>query len=173
MQQIPPIEPDEQIPVWDYTIALGPTGPVDTGGSEAGRQIPEPRELRLRFTYRERQDSWYVDVFEPVEATIAEGVSIDEDRPIMLGLRLTAGLFNSMFYYQIPELPGHQFFFALDVDGSAEDPGYDELGRSHAVMHTDQLGFSATAVEAASELGILADLNLEFGEEEPASIVIL
>lgn len=173
MQQIQPIDPDEQQPVWDYTIRLGQSGQSFDQGSQ---EPPPPIEFRLRLTYRERQDSWYIDVFELV-ADVLPGfdgaVELDEDRPIITGLRLPAGMLSPMINYQIPELGGPQFFFILDVDASNSDPGFEALGRSHALMHADLRSLITNAAELASELGIVDQVNIEFGEEEPDSIVIL
>lgn len=174
MEQIQPIEPDEQIPVWDYTIRLGPFGNL-SGGDEPQLPLPGPLELRLRITYRERQDSWYLDIFEPVADTLGglEGVELDQDRPIMTGFRLTSSIINAMLDYKIPELPNQQFFFALDIDGTGSDPGFEALGRSHALIHADFFSFVVTGVTLAAELGALDQIQIEDLTDQPSSIVIL
>lgn len=60
-----PYQPDEAQPVWDYTIALGD----DT--------------YRAVITYRERQDSYYLDLYTAEDVKLVSGKRLSIYWPIL------------------------------------------------------------------------------------------
>lgn len=94
MLMLPPYDQSEQYPVWDLTFTLGDS------------------EYRFLYTYRERQDRWYLDVFD------AQGSAI------VRGHKLTHGV---VFLGRI---------MCVDQAGDTS-PGYEDLGRRHRVIYME------------------------------------
>jgi hypothetical protein len=152
---IPPYEPEEQSPVWDYVIDIGETS------------------LRLKWTYRSRQDSWYLSIY----------TGDDESTPILLGykMQLTAML-PQMSKYRLPELgtvgtgdfASQPFFGLLDIAGTLEEPGYEDLGRRCQPFASGFAQWVFDLLEAAIDYGLTFDnFTAALGQEEqPVSIEI-
>jgi hypothetical protein len=91
MIMLPPYDQDDQYPIWDLLVAM------------AGA------EYRLVYTYRQRQDRWYLDVYD------ADGEVLLRAKRIVHGVPYLGGI--------------------LCVDTLGEDPpGYEDLGRRHRML---------------------------------------
>jgi hypothetical protein len=155
MDILQPQDQPEQDPVWDYSVDLGPLEDPDYAIT------PDPIELRLRYTYRERQDSWYLDIFSPD----------DERVSIFTGWRMTIMMPGGMADYEIPELPREQFITVLDRDNSWVEAGYEDLGRRCEVIHSDRAEWNRYFVELLPTLNISDPILI--GIDEPATVYIV
>lgn len=124
MKILDPLEPAEQLPVYDYTVDL------------------EDVIYRVRLVYRERQDSWYLDLFDAA------------DEPLLTGKRLSANT-ALLAPYQIAGLPPGELML-VDVeaadDQAAIEATFDSLGYRHQLFYYDVADLPAAAV--AEELTI-------------------
>ena len=104
---LPPIEPDEQYPVWDYTVSL------------------DDDEFRIRLTYRERQDRWYLDLWDASGNELVKGKRLSIDWPVLDGHEID-GLPDGMLILLDTSGGGTE---ASDVaggcDGEAGEPLFD------------------------------------------------
>ena len=71
-------------------------------------------EYTYTLTYRERQDAWYIDLFD------ADGESI------LLGKRLTVNT-APIWRYRSDAMPAGQIV-VVDTSGADTDPTYEDLG---------------------------------------------
>ena len=94
MLMLPPYDQPEQYPVWDLTVAFGGA------------------EYRLIYTYRERQDRWYLDVFDTAGAALGRGMKLVHGCPMIHRL------------------------MCVDTAGDTS-PGYEDLGRRHRVVYLE------------------------------------
>lgn len=149
MLVIPPFAPlDDQQPVWDYTIELGPSFVA------SHIPVPAPEEYRLRIVYRERQDSWYLEIYDA------------EDTAILQGMRLPVGVVSQMLNYQLEDFPGRQLILALNEGQSDVDPTYDSLGDDAFLLHTDATEQTQELIEILEELGLTEDID------QPSLVVV-
>jgi len=105
----------EQYPVWDYTLPLDGTA------------------YRLRLTYRQRQDRWYLDLFDADDAALVRGVMLTVDVPLLEDIR-------------IPGLPPG-VMMCLDTTGAGEPCGYEDLGRRCALVYVLDAEYQATPAD--------------------------
>ncbi len=155
MQILPPYKPAEQQAVWDYTIQL-----VSSAVPRATFNTPEPRDYRIRLTYRERQNGWYLNLYD------------SEDVAILTGYRVALGAFFGyfgIFGYQLPDFPDGQVLFGLDSTGSGVQCDFDGLGSRCFLMHSDQTDLAAETVAAADAAGVSTVQN---DWDRPVSIAI-
>jgi hypothetical protein len=103
MIALPPYRHAEQYPVWDYTLPL------------------DGATYRLRLTYRQRQDRWYVDLFDADDAALVRGAMLTVDTPLLEDIR-------------IPGLPPGALM-CLDTTGAGEPCGYEDLGRRCVLLY--------------------------------------
>lgn len=117
---LPPIDPEDQNPVWDYDITLG------------------DREFRLVLRYNSRMDGWYLDLYA------------GDGDPLILGKRLVTTNWSQAFKPMIqderwtrqefpPEVPNQEGaarnLFILDIDATESEPTYDSLGQNHLLWY--------------------------------------
>jgi hypothetical protein len=105
MIALPPYRHAEQYPVWDYTLTLGGI------------------TSRLRLTYRQRQDRWFLDLFDADDEALVRGVMLTVDIPLLEDVR-------------IPGLPPGALL-CLDTTGAGEPCGYEDLGRRCTLLYLD------------------------------------
>ena len=96
IEWLPPIEPEDLYPVHEYTVDLGEV------------------EYTYTLTYQERQDAWYLDLYD------ADGESL------LLGKRLTVNT-APLWRYRGDSMPAGQIV-VVDTSGADSDPTYEDLG---------------------------------------------
>ena len=121
---LPPTNPDDQNPVWDFTVDLG------------------NREFRIVLRYNSRMDGWYFDIYY-----------IDGEA-VILGKRLSVEDIPGQLYKPLSQDPRWKFatevdtsdsesaeFAAriltlMDVGATGREAQYEDLGRSHRLYYT-------------------------------------
>ena len=93
---LPPVEPEDLYPVYQYTVDLAEV------------------EYTYRLTYRERQDGWYLDLYD------------SDGEPLLLGRRLALGALP-LKRRVVAGMPDG-LFLLIDRSGSDTDPTYEDLG---------------------------------------------
>jgi len=119
MKILPPEAPDTQEPVWDYTIDL--TGVI----------------FRIVLTYRERQDGWYLDLYDADDVLLLAGKRLSVDW-LILRSHIGAGM-----------PAGHLMLY--DTSGAGANCGYEDLGSSHLLYYFEPEDIpAATAAESVT-----------------------
>ena len=106
MKLLPPILPDEQYPIYDYSIDLGES------------------RYRIVLTFRERLDSWYLDLYDAAGTLLLVGKRLSVNNPLL-------------DRYAIDGLPPGEL---VCVDTSGNDGlecGYADLGHRCALVYLD------------------------------------
>jgi hypothetical protein len=119
-----PIEPLDQQPVYDYTVDL------------------EDVVYRVRLVFRERSESWYLDLYNAA------------DEPLLTGKRLSVNT-ALLDPYQIDGLPpGELMLVDMEApdDQAAIEADFDSLGFRHQLVYYDVADLPPAAV--AEELTI-------------------
>lgn len=73
------------------------------------------RDYLLRFRYNERENRWYLSIYD------------EEEEPILLGLKIVANWRLLKPYKYDPNVPPGELI-AVDMTGNGSPPGLDELG---------------------------------------------
>ncbi len=124
MKILDPIEPDEQQAVYDYTVDL------------------EGVIYRVRLIYRERQDSWYLDLYDAADVALLTGKRLSANTALLAP-------------YQIEGLPPGELML-VDVeaadDQAAVEADFESLGFRHQLFYYEVEDLPAAAV--AEELTI-------------------
>lgn len=81
------------------------------------------KDYNLHFAYNERMDRWSLDIFS------------DDDRPLVLGIRIVANWSLIRFYQYNKDLPPGELM-AIDLSGDGSPPGFNELGFDKRVVLT-------------------------------------
>jgi hypothetical protein len=94
-------------------VLLVPTTPGAPYHSQKTRL--DGRDYVLRFAFNERENRWHLSILD------------DEERPILLGLKLVANWPLLRHYRWDPRVPPGELM-VLDLTGDRTPPGLDELG---------------------------------------------
>jgi hypothetical protein len=93
---LPPLEPDDLYPVYDFTVELGDA------------------EYRYVLTYRERQDGWYIDLYDA------------DDAALLTGKRIAVGV-APLWRHEKDGIPEGQIL-VIDRADTDVDPTYEDMG---------------------------------------------
>lgn len=99
-----PIEPAEASPVYDYTIDL------------------DDVMIRYRLVWRERQEGWYLDVWD------ADG------NAVLAGVRMNVG-WPVLWRYRSAALPPGQLMLVDTSGGMVPPTSYDTLGQQYRLVY--------------------------------------
>jgi hypothetical protein len=94
---IPPYEPDEVYPVYDHTVDLGDV------------------EYSYTLTYRERQDGWYLDLYDADGEALVTGKRLSIDVPVL-------------WRHVKDGMPSGGQIVVIDTANTGTDPTYEDLG---------------------------------------------
>jgi hypothetical protein len=78
----------------------------------------------LSFEWNEREERWYLSLADSAGVTIVSGIKVVANYP--LNYLLTD-----------PRAPGG-ILYALDISGTGQDPGLNDLGRRVTLMYIDR-----------------------------------
>lgn len=148
---LPPFEPDELQPVYNYTAEIGDL------------------TLRLVVDYKSRQDVWYLSIY----------TADDEETPILTGYRLNLEPDpTNMSNYQLPALgiigdgsfASAPWFGVLDAADSWAECDFDALG-DRCFVYQYYLGeWFIDMLEALADLGLIS-YDAETGQIESETAV--
>lgn len=117
MLQLPPFDPTEPVPVWEFLIPLSGV------------------EYLVTFTYRSRQNRWYVTIADAEGTPIYNGVALRLNSGINWAWKYKEGWFNGTGAigdrdgFGTPDAPNGRLIYLMDLADkgvcSFEDFGHD------------------------------------------------
>jgi hypothetical protein len=110
-----PYQPAEAYPSLDYSVSMDGT------------------QYRVALSYHERQDRWYLDLYDSDDTALLTGKMLAPDVALLAD-------------YEIAGMPAGQIFL-LDTGGTGEPCGYADLGWRHLLVYVPEAELPSAAAD--------------------------